>query len=36
MANDTKQGQSLDGGVVPDWKVQQRRKTILLKMGTTA
>jgi len=36
MVNETKQGQALDSGVVPDWKVAQRRKTILLKLGTTA
>jgi multiple sugar transport system permease protein len=34
MVNDTKQAAATEQ--VPDWKVQQRRRSILLKMGTTA
>ena len=34
MVNDTKQAPATEA--VPDWKVRQRRRNILLKMGTTA
>jgi multiple sugar transport system permease protein len=36
MVSDTKTDQAVAPEAVPDWKVQQRRRSILLKMGTTA